>query len=377
MPKAGHNIKYDWQVLRRAGVELGGVTYDSMLASFVLDPGRRSHAIDVLSLEHLNTPMRSYTDIAGKGKAQIPFAEVPVTEAAAYCGHDSAAVLALHALFAPRLAATGLAHLLTDLEMPLVPVLVDMEWTGIAIDRKLFAKISGELAHDLQDLEARIAKAAGASVNLNSPKQLGALLFEKLQLPVLKKTKTGASTDAEVLDELAGMGHEVPKLILEYREVQKLKSTYVDVLPAAVHPDTGRIHTSFHQTGAATGRLSSSDPNLQNIPVRTEEGRRIRQAFIAPPGSVLLAADYSQIELRIMAHLSGDPGLLAAFAEDLDVHVATAAEVFDVATTAVTSDQRRTAKTINFGLIYGMSPFGLARQLGIDRGSAQDYVNRY
>ncbi|MGH7532737.1 MAG: DNA polymerase, partial [Gemmatimonadales bacterium] len=235
VPKAGHNIKYDWQVLRRAGVELGGVTYDSMLASFVLDPGRRSHAIDVLSLEHLNTPMRSYTDVAGKGKAQIPFAEVPVADAAAYCGHDSAAVLALHALFAPRLAETGLAHLLTDLEMPLVPVLVDMEWTGIAIDRKLFAKISGELAHDLQDLEARIAKAAGASVNLNSPKQLGALLFEKLQLPVLKKTKTGASTDAEVLDELAGMGHEVPKLILEYREVQKLKSTYVDVLPAAVH----------------------------------------------------------------------------------------------------------------------------------------------
>ncbi|MGB7213109.1 MAG: DNA polymerase I [Gemmatimonadales bacterium] len=377
VPKAGHNIKYDWQVLRRAGVELGGVTYDSMLASFVLDPGRRSHAIDVLSLEHLNTPMRSYTDIAGKGKAQIPFAEVAVADAAAYCGHDSAAVLALHALFAPRLLETGLAHLLTDLEMPLVPVLVDMEWIGIAIDRKLFAKISGELAHDLQDLEARIAKAAGASVNLNSPKQLGVLLFEKLQLPVLKKTKTGASTDAEVLDELAGMGHEVPKLILDYREVQKLKSTYVDVLPAAVHPDTGRIHTSFHQTGAATGRLSSSDPNLQNIPVRTPRGEEIRRAFVPAAGCKFVVADYSQIELRLLAHFSEDPAFIEAFHAGGDIHRGTAAIIFGVPEADVTPEMRSRAKTINFGTIYGQGPFALSRQLGISQEEAKAFITQY
>lgn len=377
VPKAGHNIKYDWQVLRRAGVELGGVTYDSMLASFVLDPGRRSHAIDVLSLEHLNVPMRSYTDLTGKGKAQIPFAEVPVVDAAAYCGHDSAAVLALHALFAPRLVETGLAHLLTDLEMPLVPVLVDMEWTGIAIDRKLFARISGELAHDLQDLEARIAAAAGASVNLNSPKQLGALLFEKLQLPVLKKTKTGASTDAEVLDELAGMGHEVPKLILEYREVQKLKSTYVDVLPAAVHPDTGRIHTSFHQTGAATGRLSSSDPNLQNIPVRTPRGEEIRRAFVPASGCRFVVADYSQIELRLLAHFSEDPAFIEAFHAGGDIHRGTAAIIFGVPESEVTPEMRARAKTINFGTIYGQGPYALSRQLGISQEEAKAFITQY
>ena len=377
VPKAGHNIKYDWQVLRRAGVELAGVSYDSMLASFVLDPGRRSHAIDVLSLEHLNVPMRGYTDLTGKGKAQIPFAEVPVADAAAYCGHDSATVLALHALFAPRLEETGLAHLLTDLELPLVPVLVDMEWKGIAIDRALFAKVSGELVHDLQDLEARIAKAAGASVNLNSPKQLGALLFDKLQLPVLKKTKTGASTDAEVLDELAGMGHEVPKLILEYREAQKLKSTYVDILPAAVHPATGRIHTSFHQTGAATGRLSSSDPNLQNIPVRTPRGEEIRRGFVPAPGCRFVVADYSQIELRLLAHFSGDPAFIEAFHAGGDIHRGTAAIIFGVAEADVTPEMRARAKTINFGTIYGQGPFALSRQLGISQEEAKAFIAQY
>ncbi|HEU5357789.1 MAG TPA: DNA polymerase I, partial [Gemmatimonadales bacterium] len=377
VPKAGHNIKYDWQVLRRAGVELAGVAYDSMLASFVLDPGRRSHAIDVLSLEHLNVPMRGYTDLTGKGKAQIPFAEVPVADAAAYCGHDSATVLALHALFAPRLEETGLAHLLTDLELPLVPVLVDMEWTGIAIDRALFAKVSGELTHDLQELEARIAKAAGASVNLNSPKQLGALLFEKLQLPVLKKTKTGASTDAEVLEELAGMGHEVPKLILEYREAQKLKSTYVDILPAAVHPATGRIHTSFHQTGAATGRLSSSDPNLQNIPVRTPRGEEIRRGFVPAPGCRFVVADYSQIELRLLAHFSEDPAFIEAFHAGGDIHRGTAAVIFGVAEADVTPEMRARAKTINFGTIYGQGPFALSRQLGISQEEARAFITQY
>ncbi|HWA56143.1 MAG TPA: DNA polymerase, partial [Gemmatimonadales bacterium] len=254
--KGAHNLKYDWQVLRRAGIELQGANYDSMLASFCVDAGRRSHAIDVLSLEHLGVPMRSYEDLTGKGKAQIPFAEVAIPVAAAYCGHDSATVLALHDFFAPKLREMAAERLLDGLEMPLVPVLVDMEWEGIAVDQPLFARLGNELGRDLQALDGKIAEAAGMSVNLNSPKQLGTLLFEKLQLPILKKTKTGASTDAEVLEQLAEMGHLVPKLILEYREVQKLKSTYVDLLPTEIHPVTHRIHTSFHQTGAATGRLS-------------------------------------------------------------------------------------------------------------------------
>ena len=283
VPKGAHHLKYDWQVLRRAGIEIQGAAYDSMLASFCLDSGRRSHAIDVLSLEHLGVPMRSYEDLTGKGKSQIPFAEVPVADAAAYCGHDSATVLALHAFFAPKLTEIGGDKVLRDQEMPLVPVLVDMEWEGVAIDGPLFARLGNDLGRDLQALEAKIAAEAGASVNLNSPKQLGVLLFEKLQLPVLKKTKTGASTDAEVLEQLAEMGHEVPKLILEYREVQKLKSTYVDLLPSEIHPVTHRIHTSFHQTGAATGRLSSSHPHLQNIPRRTP--RRCPRRVRGPPSA--------------------------------------------------------------------------------------------
>ncbi|MFI5234758.1 MAG: DNA polymerase I [Gemmatimonadales bacterium] len=377
VPKAGHNVKYDWQVLRHAGVELAGATYDSMLASFVLDPGKRSHAIDVLSLEYLGVPMRSYQDVAGRGKAQIPFAEVAVSDAAAYCGHDSATVLALHGLFAPRIKDAGLARLLDEMEMPLVEVLVDMEWAGIAIDRKLFAKLSTELTGDLARLEADIAAAAGAGVNLNSPKQLGALLFEKLQLPVLKKTKTGASTDAEVLEELAGMGHLVPKLILEYREVQKLKSTYVDILPAAVHPDTGRIHTSFHQTGAATGRLSSSDPNLQNIPIRTPRGEEIRKGFVPAAGCRFVVADYSQVELRLLAHFSGDPAFIEAFHTGGDIHRGTAAIIFGVAEKDVTPEMRSRAKTINFGTIYGQGPFALSKQLGISQEEAKAFITQY
>ncbi len=375
--KGAHNLKYDWQVLRRAGIELRGASYDSMLASFCVDAGRRSHAIDVLSLEHLGVPMRSYEDLTGKGKAQIPFAEVAIPVAAAYCGHDSATVLALHDHFAPRLAEARAEELLNTLELPLVPVLVDMEWEGIAVDQALFARLGNELGRDLQALEARIGAAAGMSVNLNSPKQLGTLLFEKLQLPILKKTKTGASTDAEVLEQLAEMGHEVPKLILEYREVQKLKSTYVDLLPTEIHPVTHRIHTSFHQTGAATGRLSSSDPNLQNIPVRTPRGQAIRRGFIPREGWKFVVADYSQIELRLLAHFSEDESFIEAFRAGRDIHRETAALIFGIAESAVSSEQRARAKTINFGTIYGQGPFALSKQLGITQDEAKAFIEAY
>ena len=377
VPKAAHNLKYDQQVLRRAGIEVTGANYDSMLASFCLDAGRRSHAIDVLSLEHLGIPMKSYEDVAGKGKAQISFAEVPIPAAAAYCGHDSATVLSLHAFFAPRLAAEKADRLLAELEMPLVSVLVDMEWEGIRIDVPLFARLANELGRDLQVLEGKIAASAGASVNLNSPKQLGTLLFEKLQLPILKKTKTGASTDAEVLEQLAEMGHEVPKLILEYRELQKLKSTYVDLLPVEVHPVTGRIHTSFHQTGAATGRLSSSDPNLQNIPIRTPRGAAIRRGFIPREGAHFVVADYSQIELRLLAHFSEDESFIEAFRAGRDIHRETAALIFGIAEEQVTSEQRARAKTINFGTIYGQGPFALSKQLGITQDEAKSFIEAY
>jgi DNA polymerase-1 len=375
--KAGHNIKYDWQVLRRAGVELAGVAYDSMLASFVLDPGRRSHAIDTLSLEHLGRAMRQYGDLTGKGKAQIPFAEVPIPDAAAYCGADSATVLALHEFFAPALRDMGLERLLRTIEMPLLPVLVDMEWDGIAVDRTLFARLAGELTRDLIQLEGKIAQVAGTSVNLNSPKQLAALLFEKLQLPVLKRTKTGPSTDADVLDQLAELGHEVPKLILEYRELQKLKSTYVEVLPTRINPMTGRIHTSFNQTGAATGRLSSSEPNLQNIPVRTPRGEEIRKGFVPGPGCRFVVADYSQIELRLMAHLSEDPAFIEAFRSGGDIHRQTAALIFGVSLPQVTAEMRARAKTINFGTIYGQGPFALSRLLGISQEEAKAFIAQY
>jgi DNA polymerase I len=375
--KAGHNIKYDWQVLRRAGVELAGVAYDSMLASFVLDPGRRSHAIDTLSLEHLGRAMRQYGDLTGKGKAQIPFAEVPIPEAADYCAADSATVLALHEFFAPALRDMGLERLLRTIEMPLLPVLVDMEWDGIAVDRSLFARLAGELTRDLIQLEGKIAQVAGTSVNLNSPKQLAALLFEKLQLPVLKRTKTGPSTDADVLDQLAEQGHEVPRLILEYRELQKLKSTYVEVLPTRINPMTGRIHTSFNQTGAATGRLSSSEPNLQNIPVRTLRGEEIRKGFVPGPGCRFVVADYSQIELRLMAHLSEDPAFIEAFRSGGDIHRQTAALIFGVSLAQVTAEMRSRAKTINFGTIYGQGPFALSRQLGISQEEAKAFIAQY
>jgi DNA polymerase-1 len=377
VPKGGHNIKYDWEVLRRAGVELGGVAYDSMLASFVLDPGRRSHAIDTLALDHLAVAMQCYDDVAGKGKLQIPFAEVPVPLAAAYCGADSAMVLALRELFQPRLQETTLQPLLDTIEMPLVEVLADMEWVGIRIDPALFARLSRELTTDLNRLEAEIAEAAGGAINLNSPKQLATILFDKLALPVLKKTKTGPSTDADVLEQLADLGHLVPRLLMEYRELQKLRSTYVDVLPQKVHRATGRIHTSFNQIGAATGRLSSSEPNLQNIPVRTPRGEEIRKGFVPAAGWKFVVADYSQIELRLMAHLSQDPAFLEAFRQGEDIHRQTASIIFGVPLAEVTPEMRSQAKTINFGTIYGQGPFALSKKLGISNEEARAFIAEY
>ncbi len=375
--KAGHNIKYDWQVLRAAGVELRGVEYDSMLASFVLDPGRRSHTIDTLCLEHLGRTMRSYQEVTGRGKSQLPFAEVSIAVASAYCGDDSATVLALRDFFSTSLEGMQLEPLLRDIEMPLVEVLVDMEWEGIAIDGEVFARLDGELSGDMRRLEEQIAGVAGEVLNLNSPKQLAAVLFEKHQLPVLKKTKTGPSTDADVLEQLAAMGHELPQLILDYRELQKLKSTYVDTLPARVNRKTGRIHTSFNQTGAATGRLSSSEPNLQNIPVRTPRGEEIRRGFVPRRGWTFLVADYSQIELRLMAHLSEDPAFIEAFSQGGDIHRQTAAIIFGTPVEAVTAEMRARAKTINFATIYGQGPFSLSRQLGITQEEAKAFITGY
>ena len=375
--KAGHNIKYDWLVLRRAGVELAGVAYDSMLASFVLDPGRRSHALDALALERLNLPMRTYADVAGRGRAERPFADVPVPDAARYCCDDSEMVLRLAEAFNGELDDHHLRPLLDTIEMPLIRVLADMEWAGIRVDRELLATLSRQFAIDLGRLEKEIHAAAGTDFNIASTPQLRTVLFEKLQLPVLKKTKTGASTDYEVLEQLAGMGHDVPRLLIEYRELSKLKSTYVDSLPLNINPDTGRIHTSFNQTGAATGRLSSSDPNLQNIPIRTPRGEEIRRAFIASPGTVLLTADYSQIELRLLAHFSGDPLLVEAFERGGDIHRQTAAVIFGVPDDQVTSEMRSRAKTINFGTIYGQGPFALARMLSITQDEAKRFIAEY
>lgn len=376
-PKGGHDLKYDWQVLRREGVELAGVMYDSMLASFVLDPGRRSHALDTLSLEHLGRPMMGLVDLVGKGKSQTAFAEVGLRVAASFCCAGSATVLALRKVFAEPLREHSLDPLLRDIEIPLIAVLVDMEWAGIRIDSDVFATLSRQLAIDLRSLETRIMQAAGGELNLNSPRQLAQLLFEKLQLPVLKKTKTGPSTDADVLEQLADMGHEVPRLIMEYRELEKLRSTYVEVLPGRVNRQTGRIHTSFNQTGAATGRLSSSDPNLQNIPIRTPRGEEIRRGFVPAPGNTFLVADYSQVELRLIAHLSEDEAFIQAFRQGGDIHRQTAAIIFEVPIESVTAEMRGQAKTINFATIYGQGPFALARQLGITQDEARAFIAQY
>ena len=376
--KLGHNLKYDMSVLARHGIALSGIAYDTMLESYVLDSTASRHDLDSLALKYLGRKNISYTEVAGKGARQINFSEVPVETATPYAAEDADIALQLHRTLWPKLSAEpGLRSVFEQIELPLVPILSRMERTGVLIDVELLHRQSEELASRMAALEAQAYRVAGQPFNLASPKQIQEILYDKLGLPVLARTPKGAPSTAEsVLQELA-LDYPLPRLILEYRGLAKLKSTYTDKLPEQVDPDTGRVHTSYHQAVAATGRLSSSDPNLQNIPIRTEEGRRIRQAFIAAPGRRILAADYSQIELRIMAHLSGDAGLRRAFEAGLDIHRATAAEVFGVPPEQVTDEQRRSAKAINFGLIYGMSAFGLARQLGIDRGAAQEYVDLY
>jgi DNA polymerase-1 len=376
--KIGHNLKYDRNVLENHGITMDGMRYDSMLESYVLDSTATRHDMDSVALKYLGHETIKYEDVAGKGARQLGFNEVPVETAAPYAAEDADITLRLHEAMWPRLVAEPrLEKIYNEIEQPLVAVLSDMEQAGVSIDTAMLARQSGELARRINEIEQEARREAGQPFNLGSPKQIQEILFDKLQLPVLSRTPKGAPSTAEsVLQELA-LDYPLPRLILEHRSFSKLKSTYTDKLPLQVCPATGRVHTSYHQAVAATGRLSSSDPNLQNIPVRTEEGRRIRQAFVARPGCVLLAADYSQIELRIMAHLSSDPGLLNAFAAGADVHRATAAEVFGVAPEQVSNDQRRSAKAINFGLIYGMSAFGLARQLGIARGAAQEYIDLY
>jgi DNA polymerase I len=377
--KLGHHLKYDAHVLRNHGIELRGMRFDSMLESYVLNSTATRHDLDSVARLYLGVETIHYEDVAGKGVKQLNFRDVPVEAAAQYSAEDSDVALRLHRTLWPRLEAEpALARLYTQIEQPLVPVLLEMEHCGVLVDAPMLRRQSQELSRGLVELEKQAHAAAGQPFNLESPKQLQEVLFGKLGLPVKRKTPTGQPSTAEdVLEELADE-FELPRVILEYRGLAKLRSTYTDKLPEQINARTGRVHTSYHQAVAATGRLSSTDPNLQNIPIRTAEGRRIRQAFVAPAGHVLIAADYSQIELRIMAHLSGDAGLLEAFAHDRDIHQATAAEVFGAgAPDLVTPDQRRAAKAINFGLIYGMSAFGLARQLGIDRGAAQSYVDLY
>ena len=376
--KVGHNLKYAAHVLANAGIALAGMRFDSMLESYVWNSVATNHELESDAQRYLGVRTTSYTDLAGKGAKQICFDQVPIERASEYAAEQADVALRLHQSLWPQLESVpALARLYQECEQPLVPVLMKMEHYGVLVDRERLRAQSREFAHQLQELLQQAHREAGHEFNIESPRQLQQILFERLQLPVRRRTPTGQPSTAEdVLEELAE-NYALPRIVLEYRALAKLKSTYTDKLPELVNERTGRIHTSYAQAVAATGRLSSIEPNLQNIPVRRAEGRRIRQAFIAPPECVLLAADYSQIELRIMAHLSGDETLRAAFAEDRDVHQATAAEVFGVALTAVSAEQRRTSKMINFGLIYGMSPFGLARNLGIERAAAQQHVERY
>jgi DNA polymerase I len=376
--KVGHNLKYVAHVLAHLGIRLAGMRFDTMLESYVWNSVATSHELDADAHRYLGVRTLTYTELAGKGAKQIPFDQVPVERASEYAAARADVMLRLHAALWSQLAGMpALATLYREIEQPLEPVLLAMEQHGVLVDREQLRLQSREFSRQLQELLLQAHREAGHEFNIESPRQLQQILFERLQLPVRRRTPTGQPSTAEdVLEELAA-SFALPRIVLEYRALAKLKSTYTDKLPELVHGRTGRIHTNYAQAVAATGRLSSVDPNLQNIPVRGAEGRRIRKAFIAPPGAVLLAADYSQIELRIMAHLSGDESLRAAFAEDRDVHQATAAEVFGCELTAVSADQRRTAKVINFGLMYGMSAFGLARNLGIERSTAQQYIERY
>ena len=375
--KAAQDAKYHMLALRTAGITIRGLDFDTMIASYLLDPGRRSHGLDQLSLEFLDHKMTSMDELCGKGKSYVPFDQVPIECARDYSCEDADMVWQLREDFEPQLETLQLARLFREIEMPLVDVLADVEWTGITIDVDWFASLKVRFERERKRTEQEIYAAAGQEFNINSNPQLREILFEKLNLPVLKKTSTGASTDASVLQQLADEGHQLPVLLMEYRELAKLESTYIDALPAYVHPRTGRLHTSFSQTVAATGRLSSSDPNLQNIPIRRELGRDIRRGFIPRKGWTLLAADYSQIELRLLAHLSDDPAFVQAFRSGGDIHRQTAALIFDVPLDQVTKDMRARAKTINFATIYGQGAHALSRQLKISFAEAKEFIERY
>ncbi|HSY30049.1 MAG TPA: DNA polymerase, partial [Burkholderiaceae bacterium] len=372
-PKVGQNLKYDSHIFANHGIQLRGIVHDTLLQSYVFE-SHKTHDMDSLALRHLNRKTISFEEVCGKGASQIGFDQVDIERATEYAAEDADITLQLHRTMLPRvLASKGLQFIYEKIEIPTSVVLQKIERNGVLVDPQLLNVQSHELGKRMLEIERNAYELAGQPFNLNSPKQIGEIFFEKLKLPVVKKTPSGSpSTDEEVLQKLAE-DYPLPKVLLDYRSLSKLKSTYTDKLPKMVNPDTGRVHTNYAQAVAITGRLASNDPNLQNIPIRTAEGRRIREAFIASPGSVIVSADYSQIELRIMAHVSGDANMLRAFAEGVDIHRATAAEIFAVATDEVTSEQRRYAKVINFGLIYGMSAFGLAGNLGIERSAAQMY----
>lgn len=374
--KVGQNIKYDALVLRRAGIELAGIELDTMLLSYVVHPEAKSHGLDALAAEHLNHRMIPYSEMTGSGKNQICFSEVEIEKAVIYAAEDADITLRLAEKLRPELTAEDQKALLYEVEMPLVDILTRMEWSGIRVDADFLGGLSAQMTKQLGALEGQIHELAGAPFNINSPKQLGEILFEKLGLPKGKKTKTGWSTNVEVLTNLAE-DHEIAAKILEYRSVSKLKNTYADALPKMINPDTGRVHTSFNQAVTATGRLSSSDPNLQNIPIRTAEGRRIREAFVPREGWTLLSADYSQVELRVMAHMADVPALKESFAAGEDIHKRTASEIFNVFPELVSDEMRRQAKTINFGVLYGMGAFSLAKDLGISRAEAQTFIDQY
>jgi DNA polymerase-1 len=375
--KIGQNLKYDLLVFRRHGIHLAGLDFDTMVGSYLLEPGRREHGIDSLAIQHLDHQTIRYEDVTGKGKAQLDFAEVEVAKAAEYACEDADIALRLHERFAPELERLHLTPLFREIEMPLVRVLAEMEWNGIRIDEAFFERMGVEMRGQLRELEARIHAAAGQEFNIGSTPQLREILFGKLGLPVIKRTKTGASTDVDVLQALAAQGHELPTLLMQYRQIEKLRGTYVDALPKAVNPQTGRIHTSFNQTVAATGRLASSDPNLQNIPIRTEMGAEIRRGFIPAEGMRFVAADYSQIELRILAHYSGDEAFVQAFRAGVDIHRQTAGIIFGVPADEVTKEMRDRAKTVNFAVIYGIGPFALGNQLGMSTAEAKEFIEAY
>ena len=376
--KIGQNIKYDWMVLKRHGINLAGVIFDTMLASYLINPSKRAHNLDQIALDFLDHKTMTYKEISGKGKKDVSFSEIPLEKAVPYSCEDADITLMAYHVLMPLIDRAGLMELYNNVELPLVPVLMNMEMTGVCVDREKLMDLSKSFEHQLEQLEIMIYSIAGEEFNIRSSQQLGKILFEKLKLPVQKKTrkKTGYSTDVNVLTALAAK-HELPELILRYRTLAKLKSTYTDALLDLVHPETGRIHTSYNQTVTATGRLSSSDPNLQNIPIRTDEGMEIRKAFVPRKNWILVSADYSQIELRILAHYADDDILIEAFKNDEDIHTRTATEVFQVFPSFVTSELRRQAKVINFGIVYGMSPYGLSKELGISRKMAKTYIDNY